>query len=134
MTRLKVYVLCAVLLIAACSRIDVAGIFEGYLWEKPVLLVFAPSHASDALQTQLAILDKGHTSLRERKFALWVLVHNRLVMVDGEAKPHLFTRPFYAHFGVEEERFTVIVLGRDGEEKLRTHDVVPLETLLAAPR
>lgn len=131
MMRLNAFVAGACLLAAACSRIDVAGIFEEYLWERPVLLIFAPGHDSDGLREQLSLIDKGHERLNEWKFAVWVLVHERMVMVDGEGKPQLFTRPFYRHFGVAGDAFTVIVLGRDGEEALRTHDVTEVKELLS---
>lgn len=117
---------------AACTRIDVARIFEHYLWEKRVLLVFAPSLGDDRLQRQMRQVELGHAALARQDFVVWILVENQTVAVDGEAKPHLFTRPFYAHFHVPEKTFQVIVLDKDGEEALREQRPLSLAAILSA--
>lgn len=120
-----------ILLVCACSQVDVAAIFERYLWEKRVLLVFAPSPDAPLLKTQWAIVDKAQDMLKTHDYVVWVLVANRSVMVDGEAKPHLFTRPFYDFFTVDAQAPMVIVLGKDGQEHYRQSLPVELTALTA---
>lgn len=116
-------------MLSACVRIDVGAIFESYLWEKRVMVVFAPSENDARYKEQLQLYRQMHATLDERDVVVWFLVANRLVAVDGEAKPNLFTRPFYTYFGVDDARFSVIVLGKDGEEKLRQHTPVDAAAL-----
>lgn len=118
-----------VLVFSACARADVGTIFESYLWEKRVMVVFSPSDDDPQYKEQLQLYAQMQNTLAERDFVVWFLVANRLVVVDGEAKPHLFTRPFYEYFKVDESRFGVIILGKDGEEKLRGHTPVDANEL-----
>ena len=117
--------------IAACARLDVAAIFDAYQWEKRVLVVFSPTRDDVQLKAQMDVILAQAAALEERDFVVWVLVANQSVMVDGEAKPHLFTRPFYGHFGVKESEFMVLMVGKDGGEKLRKTEAVGADELLA---
>ncbi len=118
------------LLIAACNRIDVAAMFDAYVWEKRVLVVLAPARDDAQLKAQYAAVTKEYAALRERDFVVWWLVSNQSVIVDADAKPHLFTRPFYEYFKADEDAFTVLVLGLDGEEKLRTDKVLDVDAIV----
>ncbi len=115
--------------LAACSRVDVKAMFEAYQWEKRVLLVFAPERNSPELKQQWDMILREQPLLKERDYVVWVLVANQNVTVDGEAKPHLFTRPFYEYFNVKEDEFTVIILGLDGQAKLRAETPVMADTI-----
>lgn len=129
---MRAMVAAAVLLLTtACEAADVGKIMDGYLWEKRVLLIFAPTSDDprlEAMRTQLRDAEEG---LADRDMVIWTIAHQAAVQVDGESKAHLSTPPFYAYFEVAPDTFQVLLLGKDGEEKLRRNAVLPVAELFA---
>jgi len=129
---MKAIAAAAVLLLATgCEAADVAKIMDGYLWEKRVLLIFAPAGDDPRLEAMRTQLSDAKAGLADRDIVTWTVVHQTAVTVDDESKPHLSTPPFYEHFGIAREAFTVILLGKDGEEKIRRHAMLPVAELFA---
>jgi hypothetical protein len=107
------------LLLAACSSLDVGRLMEDYLWEKRVLLIFMPSADHPNYQAMLKRLPGTPQSLKDRDVVIWRIIEDAQVSIDDELKPQLPTKPFYRYFKVKEGEFAVILLGKDGEEKFR---------------
>ncbi|MBN67149.1 MAG: hypothetical protein CMM94_06245 [Rickettsiales bacterium] len=107
----------------------VARVMEEHLWTERVLLVFAPSSDSDALAEQRAIMAAHQDGFEDRDMAVWELVAYSYVALNGEVKAHLPVQAFQRHFDVSEDAFEVILLGKDGEEKLRQSEPLSAEAL-----
>jgi len=110
---------------------DVGQVFESYLWQKRVVLVFSPDQNNRSYSNQMRVFDAVQAGMLERDIAQWVIIENTLVTKEGGILPHVGTPKLYRHFDVSTQKFTVILLGKDGEEKLRSHDVVSPEKLFA---
>lgn len=132
--RIKIHlILIAVLSLLgmSCARADVQQLFENYLWEKRIILVFAPDREHEFLKQQVNILDRNENGLKNRDIIRWVFINHDLVSVDGKHMPHLGTTPFYEAFKINPKEFAFILIGKDGEEKLRRNNVVEIEELFS---
>jgi len=119
------------LLLTGCSQQGVGTLLEEYMWEKRLLLVFAPEPEHPELPHQRRLLRDAQTGLKDRDMMIWEVVHEASVRVDGASKPQLSTQPFYQHFNVPEDHFQVILIGKDGTEKLRQSTALSMEDLFA---
>ena len=98
---------------------DVMALMADYQWQNRVLLVFAPVAEHGALAEQSANLSGMEADLRARDLVVWQLVDQEPAVVNGAASPDLTSQLFYDHFSIEDGEFTVILLGKDGTEKLK---------------
>lgn len=117
--------------IASCSGADVGRLMEKYMWQKRVLLIFSPALENKEFQQQDALLEQNKTELKERDVTVWYIIHNDRVVVDGHIKPQLGTPPFYKHYAISPDDFTIILLGKDGDEKLRKKNMLKAEKLFS---
>jgi len=101
----------ALILYSCMETPRVGQLLERYLWQKEVLLVFTPSVEDALYQQQLQALPKWQDKHR----AIWQIIDEHAVIVDGEAKPQLSTAPFYEFFSLDPSHFTLVYLGKDGE-------------------
>ena len=113
----------------ACASLDVSQIMEKYLWEKRVVLVFAPSLENAEYQNQERYFKTAARSFKERDIVFWRMINERVVSVDGVGMPQLPTAAFYDYFHAPHDAFTFILLGKDGEEKQRAEQAVSLPAL-----
>jgi hypothetical protein len=95
---------------------------------RPLLLV-APTPNDPQLQTQLRLLHNSAPALTDRDIVIIAIPFN------GPAPtPTMLTDSGAAaarrRFHIAPANFTVLLLGKDGGEKLRTTQPLPLETLL----
>ncbi|MBC7892388.1 MAG: DUF4174 domain-containing protein [Sphingobacteriaceae bacterium] len=81
---------------------------ERYRWKQRVLLVFAPAETAKAFSEQKTIFRQHETGFRERELVV-------LDLLPGGKNTEALRR----QFGVKPQEFTVILIGKDGGEKLR---------------
>lgn len=117
--------------IAACSRQPVSDIMEQYLWQNRVLLIFTPGEETSAYITQKSLLAGHEDGLKDREMVIWELVRGERVVVGGATQPHLATPAFYKAYDVNALDYAVILLGKDGTEKLRRATPVSSTDLFA---
>lgn len=121
-----------VITISACETHHISEVFEKYLWQKRVVLVFAPDLSSELLLEQEKMLTQDEEGIKERDIVKWILVKGETVVVDGRHQPHMPTGHFYDYFELNSDVFTVMVIGKDGTEKLRQHHTtISLDELFA---
>lgn len=119
------------LLCTSCSRTDVGTMFEDYLWEKRLVLVFSPRANDGRLAKQRELMAEAADGLKARDIVRWEFVYLDSVSVDGRRKAHLSTNPFYNEFDIGIRDFAVILIGKDGEIKHRTDKPLPSEELFS---
>lgn len=107
-------------LLCACSEANVDRIMEDYLWEKRVVIVFAPSGHHPAFTQQNFHLADAPDGITARDLVVWRVIDRQYVSVDEERKAQLSTPPFYEYFQVSSDDFAFVLLGKDGTEKLRS--------------
>ncbi|WP_299705459.1 DUF4174 domain-containing protein [uncultured Pontibacter sp.] len=94
---------------------------EEYKWKNRVLLIFAPDQNNAHLSEQSGEIGRNMQGMRERD--LMVLELTPLGKHAGQRKELL------AKFDVEDSAYTLILLGKDGLEKYRSQQPVPMEEI-----
>lgn len=117
-----------VLPLMACEEISVADVFEKYLWQNRVVVVFSPSTDDAKLKAFEADYRRYVQALTERDVVVWVIVDREKVKVDGRIKPNIPTPAFYEYFKTKPSDFVMILIGKDGEIKDQQTNRVPLKT------
>ena len=124
-----IFVMMFSVLVVSCAQADVGQLFERYLWQKRVVLVFAPQREHPIFQQQVEALRDNEQALLERDIVQWVIVDHDFISVDGQHMPHLPASPLHDEFNVDYRDYAFILLGKDGEEKLRKDTLVEMEEL-----
>lgn len=111
---------------------------ERYTWKNRLVLLFAPTPDSDAATRQQATLDGEEAALRERDVVRFAF------FTDGEsfaiahpAGQKVTVAPDVAaeareQYGVGEEEFALILIGKDGNEHHRASQPIAASEILAA--
>jgi hypothetical protein len=86
-------------------------------WQERVLLIYAPVGSEKQLSRQEALLRLHDVELAERDVT-------PIVLRTRAENPEIFKR-----FKLSGAGFTLLLIGKDGGEKLRSHDVISPESL-----
>ena len=100
---------------------------------KRVLLVFAGAHDA-RVEQQWSILVDQRAQAAERDLVTILLTRSLVNKHDGDTAPSAtFTdseqQAVRTRFRVKPNDFTVILIGKDGGEKMRSHAPIPWQTL-----
>jgi hypothetical protein len=110
---------------------DTPALFESYRWRNRLLLVFAASPSEPRFAAQQAELVAHRGELAARDLLVFALFDD----VDGEGNGHAInpeqTAALRAHYGLAPGVFAVLLLGKDGTEKRRAAELIPVAELLA---
>ncbi len=101
---------------------------DPYSWSYRPVFVFAPSHAHPNLQKQREINDAATAAMVERDIVVVTVVGDSVV-ADLGPPPGAEAGELRARFGVGDDAFAFILVGKDGGEKLRSDGPVPAERL-----
>ena len=85
-----------------------------FQWKNRVLLLFAPSETDAVLKEQTALIEAHATGFQDRDLIVFV--------VPAHA-------PWWERFHADAGRFTVVLIGKDGGEKLRQTSLLQPEKL-----
>jgi hypothetical protein len=119
--------------IHACAEASVPQFMESYLWQNRVVVIFTPTENDMTYGMQQAALTKEvmQEELEERDIVRIDIIGDERVTINGETKPRLFTAPFRTFYNVPLNQYGFILIGKDGEEKLRSSEFVLPDTLLS---
>lgn len=104
------------LVLVACDQPDVARLLEDFMYEKPVLVMLAPTPDDARMIAQ----HKTITALKENNFAVIEVIANQSVRLDGRQLVQMGTPAFYDYFEAKEVDFTVIFISLSGNELARS--------------
>lgn len=96
---------------------------DQYRWKNRILLVFAPDPQDQHLMDQLSLLNASRAGLVDRD--LKVIVVNPK---SNTSLPTADSKHLYQVYKVEKDTFRVVLIGKDGTEKLRTNQpILPID-------
>lgn len=130
--RRSAFMLVAVMAsVALGSATAAAAGLDDYRWERRPLLVFAPTDTDPRLVETLSRVEASRCDFVSRDMVLGQVVTEGTSMLDGhvidaEESPRLADR-----FGIDGNDFAVLLIGKDGGEKLRVTDIPDLRTIYA---
>ncbi|KAA0100061.1 DUF4174 domain-containing protein [Mycolicibacterium sp. P1-18] len=100
-----------------------------YRWERRPLLVFAPKDDDPRLVETLRRVDASRCDFVSRDMVLGVVVAQGNGTLDGQALDAGQSRRLMSQFGIDEDAFGVVLIGKDGGEKWRTNQVPDVRTI-----
>lgn len=102
-----------------------------YLWERRPLLVFAPTDSDARLVETMRRIEATRCDFADRDMVLGKIVADGTSTLDGQAVDTAQAQRLAAEFGIGADSFSVVLIGKDGGEKLRVNDVPDLQTIYA---
>lgn len=94
-----------------------------YKWRNRLLLIFAPS-APDEDHGQIRLLEGSKTGFEDRDLILATIFEDGAGTLEDDAVSTEEASVLREAFGVPKNRFTVMLVGKDGVEKYRSHEPV----------
>lgn len=102
---------------------------EKYTWKNRVLLVFAPNADNNAYQKQKSLIAGNPNGLADRDMVLLEVLADDKVYENGELQPGQTGQQLRAKYNVPTSSFTVLLIGKDGTEKHRKTEAVPMSEI-----
>ena len=108
-----------------------AAELSDYLWQSRPLLVFAPTDSDPRLLETMRRIESSRCDFADRD-----MVHGRIVTdgtstLDGNMVDTNQAQRLRSEFGIGANSFSVVLIGKDGGEKLRVDDIPDLEAIYA---
>lgn len=131
---LKAILSCIVLVLVFCPFLmaqsdDSAANLNQYKWKNRVILIFVDSKESDQYQKQLKEFSGQDEGFQDRDLITLHLFADGSSFSDDQSIPVRDEKMLRAKFNIEPSNFTIILLGKDGTEKLRQEDVLSTDKL-----
>ena len=105
---------------------------DQHTWKNRVLLIFSPSQQMAEYREQLDRLRADATGMQERDLVTYRIFPEGLITSERDVLDHNdLSDQWRSQYGVDPETFVVILVGKDGGEKLRSTEVIRLEKLYA---
>jgi hypothetical protein len=104
---------------------------NAYQWKNRLLLLFASSEEDQAYLTLKKEIDRQAMEVKDRDLLVfYVLERGESRLSQDRLNPHqaLFLK---RHLSVPSGRFTIILIGKDGGEKIRQESPVDLKEIFA---
>jgi len=98
-------------------------------WEHRVILVFAPASESADFQQQLDILGSDPAGMKDRDLFVYHIFPQGGATSEEENLATETAQALRQRYRIEPSEFTTILVGKDGGEKLRTEEPLPLQKL-----
>lgn len=100
-----------------------------YRWESRPLLLFAPSDNDPRLAETLSRIDATRCDFDGRDMVIGVVVAEGTTTLDGQLIGAAESRQLVDQYAIADDAFTVLLIGKDGGEKLRINGVPDLQTI-----
>lgn len=97
-------------------------------WRNRVILLFAPDFQNEDLQQQLNLFRKNYEGLKERKLITYQ-ISQKEIKLDGVTQNTLQIKNWRKRYKIKRNEFTLILIGLDGGEKMRSSTVISMNQL-----
>ena len=106
-----------------------AGYLARFEWSHRPLLVFAPHRSDPRVEVLLHRLAMRECALRDRDMVVGLIVQEGDSQLDGSRLSPATARAIRQRFAIPEGGFTVVLVGKDGGEKLRDEEMPDLDEI-----
>jgi hypothetical protein len=113
------------------SATAAAAELSDYLWERRPLLVFAPTDSDPRLVETLSRIEASRCDFVSRDMVLGLVVTEGNSTLDGQAVNVDESQRLVNQFAIGENDFSVLLIGKDGGEKLRVNEIPDLQAIYA---
>ena len=108
-----------------------AAELNDYLWERRPLLLFAPTESDPRLVETMRRIEASRCDFVDRDMVLGRIVTQGASTLDGHVVGTNQAQRLISKFGISTGSFSVVLIGKDGGEKLRVADVPDLQAIYA---
>ena len=108
-----------------------AAELDDYLWVGRPLLVFAPTDSDPRLVETVRRIEASRCDFADRDMVLGLIVTVGTSTLDGQLVDTSQAQQLLSEFGIGAKSFSVVLIGKDGGEKLRVNDVPDLAAIYA---
>ena len=109
----------------------VAAELSDYLWQSRPLLVFAPTGNDPRLVETMRRIEASRCDFADRDMVLGRIVTDGTSTLDGHVVDTEQAQRLRSEFGISANSFSVVLIGKDGGEKLRVNDIPDLQAIYA---
>ena len=102
-----------------------------YLWQSRPLLVFAPTEGDPRLSETMRRIEASRCDFVDRDMVLGRIVADGTSTLDGQVVDTAQAHRLASEFGIGANGFSVVLIGKDGGEKLRVNDIPDLAAIYA---
>lgn len=102
-----------------------------YRWERRPLLLFAPTDSDPRLVETLSRIEASRCDFAGRDMVLGQLVTAGNSTIDGRVISADESRQLATQYAIGDDAFSVLLIGKDGGEKLRVNAVPDLQAIYA---
>ncbi|MFY9336381.1 MAG: DUF4174 domain-containing protein [Mycobacterium sp.] len=102
-----------------------------YLWQSRPLLVFAPNGNDPRLTETMRRIEATRCDFADRDMVLGRIVTDGTSTLDGQVLDTNQAQRLSSQFGIGATGFSVVLIGKDGGEKLRVNDIPDLQAIYA---
>lgn len=106
-------------------------LLSGYQWQNRLLLVFSPQEEDRSYKLQLDELGAAQAGLQERHLLVFHIFDDRALLPDQTLLGAPEARSLRAHYAIPEKETVVLLIGKDGKEKLRSRELLTTQRLFA---
>lgn len=118
---------CFTSIMAFSQNIEIPG---PYKWEKRILLIFS-AEESAIQKEQLEVFQRHQEGLKERDLVIFEIKEANVDHPDGRQYGAEAADKLRNQYKIPKDQFSVILIGKDGSEKLRQNEVLSAEKLFA---
>ncbi len=104
---------------------------ERYRWQDRLVVTFAAAAPSKPATAQRAEQTVLPAEWQDRDLVLIHVAADNRVTVDGKADDHLEGSALRQRYGIDNGRFTALLIGKDGGVKVRSGDILENGDLFA---
>ena len=129
--RLALMLVVLVASTAPGSAAAAAAELSDSLWERRPQLVFAPTGIDPRLVETLRRIEATRCDFDSRDMVLGLVVAEGTSTLDGHAIDVDESRRLMNQYAIGDNTFSVLLIGKDGGEKLRVNEVPDLQSIYA---
>ncbi|MDG5486062.1 DUF4174 domain-containing protein [Mycolicibacterium gadium] len=111
------------------SATAAAAELDDYLWERRPLLVFAPTDRDPRLVETLSRIESSRCDFGDRDMVLGLMVNEGSSTLDGQEVNPDEAQRLRDQYAIGESAFSVLLIGKDGGQKLRVDEVPDLSAI-----
>jgi hypothetical protein len=129
--RIALAVICLAASAALMPAQAMAAELSDYLWQRRPLLLFAPNDSDPRLVETIRRIEASRCDFTDRDMVLGRIVAEGTSTLDGDVVDTGQAQRLQSQFGIGTNSFSVVLVGKDGGEKLRVNSVPDLQTIYA---
>lgn len=109
------------------EMVESVDLDELHLWEDRVILLFAQNPKNPKYREMAAELAESTEGVADRDLVIYHLFWERPGLVGDKGVPVEVAKQLQREHAVLEDAFTFILIGKDGSQKMRAEEAVPVK-------